>query len=98
MSDEKRTQMVRVVNPQGLHARPADLLVKTAKRFVSKIELVKGNDRVDAKSILGIFTLVAVEGTELLVEADGPDADEALVAVAELFAQGFAENETQTEN
>jgi phosphotransferase system HPr (HPr) family protein len=89
----RSTRIVVVTNPQGLHARPADLFVKTATRFASKIELVKGRERVDGKSILSLLTLAAVEGTQLSIEADGPDAEQALDALAKLVEQNFAENE-----
>jgi phosphocarrier protein HPr len=90
----RATRTVVITNPQGLHARPADLFVKTATRFAStKIELVKGRERVDGKSILSLLTLAAVEGTQLLIEADGPDAEQALDALAKLVEQNFAENE-----
>ena len=85
-----------VINPQGLHARPADLIVKAANRFQSKVEIIKGHERVDAKSILAIFTLAALEGTELVVEADGPDAQDAVQALCELFERGFDELDAKT--
>jgi len=93
MSEQKLSRTVRVISPQGLHARPADLLVKAAKRFACKIEIVKGHERVDCKSILEIFTLAAVEGTVLVIEAEGPDAEAALVALAELFDNSFFEGQ-----
>jgi phosphocarrier protein HPr len=91
MSEEKITRLVVVGNSQGLHARPADMIVKTAARFASKIELVKGTERVDGKSILAILTLAAVAGTRLSIEAKGPDAEAALDALADLFGRKFAE-------
>lgn len=91
MSETKATRTVVVTNPQGLHARPADLFVKTASRFVSKVELIKGQERVDGKSILSLLTLAAVEGTRLSIEAVGPDAQQALDALAELVEHNFAE-------
>lgn len=87
------SRTVVVTNPQGLHARPADLFVKLATRFASKVELVKGQERVDGKSILAILTLAAVAGTRLSIEADGPDAEQALDALAELIEHNFAEDE-----
>jgi phosphocarrier protein len=90
MSAETLAQRVVVANRQGLHARPADLFAKTAARFDSKIEVVKGGHRVDGKSILGVLTLVAEHGTELSIEASGHDAQEAikaLVALIERFGQ-----------
>jgi phosphotransferase system HPr (HPr) family protein len=94
MNEGKVSRQVVVNNPQGIHARPADLLVRLAKQFQSKIELVRENQRVDAKSILELLTLGAVQGTALVLEAEGPDAEQALSAIAELFAANFAENES----
>ena len=87
------SRTVVVTNPQGLHARPADLFVKLATRFAAKVELVKGDERVDGKSILAILTLAAAAGTRLSIEADGPDAEQALDALAKLVEHGFAEEE-----
>ena len=91
MTDSVRSCRVTVLNPQGLHARPADLFVKKASQFKSRIDIIKDNERVDGKSILGVLTLVAVQGTELKIEANGPDADVALAALAELFERQFEE-------
>ncbi len=90
----KSSRTVVVVNPQGIHARPADLIVRLTSQYTNtKIEIVKQNTRVDGKSIWDILTLFAEKGTELTIEADGPDAGAALDSLAELFAQGFAEME-----
>jgi phosphotransferase system HPr (HPr) family protein len=99
MSDVKVSRTVVVNNPQGIHARPADLIVRLAKQFQANIEFVKDNYRVDGKSILNLMTLAAEQGTQLTIEADGPDAQAALDALAELFAANFAEtdqNKNQT--
>ena len=93
MSETVATSRVRITNPQGLHARPADLFVKMANRFESVIEVAKDGERVDGKSILAILTLVALQGTELFIEARGRDADEALRALVELVEQGFVEDQ-----
>ena len=97
MSTEVLAQRVVVANRQGLHARPADIFAKTASQFDSKIEVVKGGQRVDGKSILGVLTLVAEQGTELSIEATGHDAQaalEALVEVVEKFGNEDEEIET----
>src|SRR3954469_7428942 len=94
MNEGKASRAVVVTNSQGIHARPADLLVRLAKQFQSKIELVKENQRVDARSILDLLTLGAVQGTQLTIEAEGPDAEKALDELVELFATNFAENES----
>lgn len=82
---------VVVGNPQGLHARPADLFVKLAGKYASTIQVIKDGERVDGKSILAILTLAAVQGTQMRLEANGPDADAALQALAELFLRNFDE-------
>jgi phosphocarrier protein HPr len=94
MSDEKVSRTVVVNNPQGVHARPADLIVRLAQQYQAKIEFVKDNYRVDGKSILELLTLAAVQGTQLTIEASGSDAQAALDALADLFAGNFAENNT----
>jgi len=82
---------VSIVNPQGLHARPADMFVRLANRFSSDVQVVKGNERVDGKSILSILTLAAVQGTELTIAARGSDAQAATDALADLIVTGFDE-------
>ena len=96
MSDGKASCTVVVNYPQGIHARPADLIVRLAKQYAAKIEFIKDNQRVDGKSILELLTLAALQGTELVIEADGPDAQAALDALAKLFASDFAEPERNT--
>jgi phosphotransferase system HPr (HPr) family protein len=87
---------VVVANPQGLHARPADLLVKVAQQYTSKVELIKDSERVDGKSILAILTLAAVQGTVLAIEATGDDAEAAVAAIQALFAGNFSEGDEPT--
>ena len=94
MTESIRSCRVVVSNPQGLHARPADMFVKRANQFKSRINVLKDGERVDGKSILGVLTLVAEQGTELCIEASGPDADRALEVLADLFDRGFEEIES----
>lgn len=97
MADVSRSVVVTIQNPQGLHLRPMDLFVKLASQFKSKIEVLRAGERVDGKSMLAMMTLAAVQGTQLRVEATGPDADAALDALAALVARGFGEmDEAQT--
>ena len=95
MSSSALTRSVIVRNPNGLHMRPADLLVKTAARFACEIELEREGQCVSCKSILGILTLGATHGSELTVRASGEDASDALNAVADLFDQGFFEADAE---
>jgi len=91
MSQQTLSREVVVANSQGLHARPADLLAREARRWRSRIELVADSQRVDGKSILEVLTLAAEAGTRLVVEATGPDAQEALEAIGVLFERKFNE-------
>ena len=87
---EKR---VTIVNPQGLHARPASMFVKLASCFEAEVQVAKDNQYVDGKSILSILTLAAEQGTELTINARGSDADEAAAALAQLVEGGFTEDD-----
>jgi phosphotransferase system HPr (HPr) family protein len=76
------TREVVVANPQGLHARPADLFARLANCFESTIEVVKDSQRADGKSILDILMLAATEGTALEITARGVDARQAVDVLA----------------
>ncbi|MEQ8788245.1 MAG: HPr family phosphocarrier protein [Pirellulaceae bacterium] len=78
-----------VSNPQGLHARPAYLFAQMAGQYNSTINVVKGSERADGKSILSILTLAVEAGTDLSLEATGPDAAEAIEALAQLVEDDF---------
>jgi len=80
-----------IVNPLGLHARPAAALVKLARSFNSHIEIVRDEMAVNGKSIMGVMMLAAECGSVLTFKADGPDADQAVAALADLVAMGFGE-------
>lgn len=82
---------VRVVNRAGLHTRPAAMLVKLAATFASDVHLVKDGFHINAKSIIGVMTLAAEHGSELLLEVDGPDEAAAMEAIEQLFSSGFGE-------
>ncbi|MCH2113533.1 MAG: HPr family phosphocarrier protein [Pirellulales bacterium] len=85
---------VVISNPQGLHARPAEMFARLALRFDSEIEVIRESLRVDAKSILHVLTLGAGQGTKLVLHARGADANEALEALARLVDSDFATDET----
>ena len=92
MSQVKATRTVTVANPDGLHIRAASLIAKLTGQVPAKVELVKGNRRVDATNVLQIISLCALEGEQLLLEATGRDADAVLEALAQLFENKFDEN------
>ena len=89
MNTAPLTRKVTVRNPQGLHARPADLLVRLASKFEAKILIGSNGALVDCKSILSLLTLGAAQGTELSLSAEGSDAEEALQSISDLFEAGF---------
>ena len=82
---------IAIVNRLGLHARAAARFVETANRFAADVTVANGEEKVSGKSILGLMMLAAAEGTTLTVVATGPDAEEAVAALAELVAQRFHE-------
>lgn len=92
MSDPSVEKSARLVNPQGLHMRPADTFVRIANRFSADVQVAKGDQFVDGKSILSILTLAAEQGSELTVRATGNDADLAVNALVGLIESGFVED------
>jgi phosphocarrier protein len=88
-----RSVKLKIVNPLGLHARAAAVLVRLAGTFESDIKIKRTDNQTvaDAKSILSVLTLAASKGTEIEVEAKGADEKPALEAVEEIFIKGFGE-------
>ena len=82
---------VEVVNPLGMHARPAAMLVQTAGRYPCDVWIEKGGVRVNAKSVMGLLMLAAARGVQLRIVCDGEQSAEALQAVLTLFDDGFGE-------
>lgn len=83
---------VRIVNKAGLHARPAAEIVKLATRYRSDITVVREELEVNGKSIMGVMMLAAECGSTLQLKAEGPDAKEALDALASLIESKFGES------
>ncbi len=83
---------VVVPNRLGVHARPAALIVKKAAVFRSEISISTGVEEVNGKSIMGVMTLAAGQGTELLVSAEGEDEIQAVDDLCALVAAGFGED------
>jgi phosphocarrier protein len=91
MDQCKASRQVVITNPQGLHARPADLFVRLANTYRSTIEIVKDRQRVDGKSIMNLLMLAAEQGSALELIASGPDAEQALDALVRLIERDFQE-------
>jgi phosphocarrier protein HPr len=83
---------VRIVNKNGLHARPAAEIVKLAAKFNSEITITKDDLDVNGKSIMGVMMLAAEHGSDITFRAEGPDAQQALEALATLVSNKFGES------
>jgi phosphocarrier protein len=83
------SRKVTIQNRDGLHLRPAGLLVKEAARFRSDIFVSRNGFEVNAKSIMGVTMLAAEAGSEIEIRAEGEDAAEALDALTALIESGF---------
>jgi len=82
---------VTVTNELGLHARPAAQFVRLAATFAASIELVRDGVAVNDKSIMGVMMLAAECGAEVVIRAEGADAEAAVDALHALVAGGFGE-------
>lgn len=82
-----------IKNRLGLHARAAVKFVNTANRFGAEVHIVKDGSEIDGKSILGILTLAATQGSDVVLKIDGPDEAAAWAALAELIDGRFGEKE-----
>jgi phosphocarrier protein HPr len=80
-----------IVNPLGMHARPAAEFVKTASKFKSAVQVSKDGLSVNGKSIMGVMMLAAERGSFMEIRTDGDDADVAMAALLALVAAGFNE-------
>ena len=80
-----------IVNPLGVHARPAAEFVKTANRFSAAVEIRRGEMSVNGKSIMGVMMLAAEQGATIVISANGDDAEAAVEALCALVAAGFNE-------
>jgi phosphocarrier protein len=84
---------IAIKNKLGLHARAAVKFVNLANRFGASVKIVKDGDEIDGKSILGILTLAAIQGSEIMLLVSGKDEDSALKALADLINNRFDERE-----
>ena len=86
-------QDFEIVNKLGLHARAAAKLVTLASSFSSDIQVGRGDQQVNGKSIMGVMLLAASKGTTITIAADGDDEQEALTQLGDLIARRFDEAE-----
>ena len=88
----KATKQFTVINKLGIHARPAALFVKVTGKFACDISVEKDGETINGKSIMGLMMLAAAQGSQLLITAEGRDAEAALKALEVLFQQKFNED------
>lgn len=86
-------QTLELTNATGLHARPAALFVQEANKFAAAITVKINGRTADAKSIISLLTLGAGRGASITIEAEGPDEETALAALARLVAEDFGERQ-----
>ena len=84
---------LEIINKLGLHARASTKFTQTASQFKSEVWVEKNGRRVNAKSIMGVMMLAAGKGITVNIEAEGDDADQALVQIQALFENKFGEPE-----
>jgi phosphocarrier protein HPr len=82
---------VVILNRAGLHTRPAAALVKTAARFRCDFFITKDGMEINGKSIIGVMTLAAEQGSSLHLRFDGTDEDNAAREILQMFEEGFGE-------
>lgn len=82
-----------ISNRLGLHARPSAKLTQLATQFRSEIWLERAGRRVNAKSIMGVMMLAAAQGAKVIIETEGEDGEQALLAIVDLINSRFGERE-----
>jgi phosphocarrier protein len=85
------TKEIIIKNRSGLHTRPAAAVVKTASRYKSDVKLIRDGFAINAKSIIGVMTLAAEQGSALTIQVDGSDEQDAMNELFNLFDTGFGE-------
>jgi phosphocarrier protein len=82
---------VEIINKAGMHTRPASMLVKIASKYKSEFFIIKDGFRINGKSIIGVMTLAAEQGSKVTLEFDGADEEKACSEVSKFFENGFGE-------
>jgi phosphocarrier protein HPr len=89
----KVVKKLEIPNKLGLHARAAALLVQTVNKFAAQVTFSKDGQVADGRSIMGVLTLAATQGSKVQVEASGEDAERVVKAIEKLFDSRFNEHE-----
>ena len=89
MSTEPSTRTVTITNRHGLHARPSVVIVNTVRKYDAQVTIYRNGQSVDAANILDLLSLGAARGTKLVLSASGPQAEEVLDTLVQLFDTEF---------
>jgi len=89
----KIVKKLEIKNRLGLHARAAALLVQTVNKFSAQVSVSKDGQTADGRSIMGVLTLAATQGSKIHIEANGEDADKVVKALEKLLDNRFNESE-----
>jgi phosphocarrier protein len=84
-------KVVKIKNKAGLHTRPAATIVKLAAKYECEFFISRDGMHINGKSIIGVMTLAAEEGAELILSFEGPDEVEAAKEIVGFFEEGFGE-------
>lgn len=84
---------ITITHAVGLHARPATLFAQTAQKFSSEITVSLNGKTVNAKSLLSVLSLGAMQGSKIVIKADGADCEDALAALCQLVNDNFGEQQ-----
>ena len=90
---ETIVKKIEIKNKLGVHARAAALLVQTVNKFSAHVTFSKDGQITDGRSIMGVLTLAATQGSKLQIEANGEDAEQAVRAIERLIDRRFNESE-----
>ena len=84
-------EKIKIINKAGLHTRPAATIVKLASKYKCEFTIAKDGISINGKSIIGVMTLAAEMGSEIILTFDGEDEKEAAAEITEYFKKGFDE-------
>jgi phosphocarrier protein HPr len=85
------TREVTIINSAGMHTRPASSIVKIASKFKSEFFISKNEFEVNGKSIIGVMTLAAEQGSKLTLKFNGEDEELLAIEMVDFFEKGFNE-------
>ena len=85
------TGQFTIVNQLGLHARAATKLVQLATKFPCEVEVARGDQTANGKSVMGVLLLCGSKGTVIDVRARGDRAEECVAAIGRLIEERFGE-------